>query len=168
MAFSDIETISVCICKSVRRPEGAYVLYIFPHTPFGKLFYSFKKWSNLFLIYTWVKLKSNWFPIICMFRYKNTQYIHALYFIHYYCSPVCRKKFCDMLQCGTDRWHFSQAYFQANGHLMPGALSLLTSHITEESNTFWPHYYAQTLIGRNPMHIENVLVWANCMKAIWQ
>lgn len=36
--------------------------------------------------------------------------------------------------------------------------SPLTSYKTAESNTFWPHYYAQPLIGRKPMHIENVLV----------
>lgn len=91
--------------------------------------------------------------MIYMLRYKNT-HIFTLSII---IAPLnVGKKICDILQCGTDRWHFSRAYFQENGCLMPGALSLLTSHITEESDTFCPHYYAQTLVAGNQCTLEFV------------
>lgn len=58
----------------------------------------------------------------------------------------------------------SEAYFQESRCWMPAALLSNDILPTTKSKTFWPHCYAEQLIGSKPRHFENVLVLANCLE----
>lgn len=105
--------------------------------------------------------------MICTSTYKNVQYMQTLYLIHYNSSSAYTNyhlKSVTRSNVAPADDIFPKHISRRMGVGRQQHFSPLTSYKTAESNTFWPHYYAQPLIGRKPIHIENVLVWTNCLK----